>query len=60
MDNLGLVKFAKSKIGTPYVYGMKGSLLTEEKYEQLRAMYGDLVWKVTERKSEKYVLTAQA
>ena len=53
MDNLGLVKFAKSKIGTPYVYGMKGSLLTEEKYEQLRAMYGDLVWKSDRKKIGK-------
>ena len=53
LDNLGLVKFAKSKIGTPYVYGMKGSLLTEEKYEQLRAMYGDLVWKSDRKKIGK-------
>lgn len=45
MDNLGLIKFAENKIGTPYVYGMKGSVLTTGKYEQLRGIYGDLVWK---------------
>ena len=43
--NLELVKFCYSKLGTPYVYGMKGSVLTVEKYNQLRALYGDLVWK---------------
>ena len=26
-----LVKFAQSKLGTPYVYGMKGAVLTEDK-----------------------------
>ncbi len=53
MDNLGLVKFVESKIGTPYVYGMKGDVLTEEKYEQLKAMYGDLVWKSDQKKIGK-------
>ena len=28
MNNLTLVDFAKSKLGTPYVYGMKGDVLT--------------------------------
>ena len=53
MDNLGLVKFVESKIGTPYVYGMKGGVLTETKYEQLKAMYGDLVWKSDRKKIGK-------
>ena len=39
-----LVAFAKSKLGTPYVYGMKGAVMTLEKYNQLKSMYGDLVW----------------
>lgn len=60
MDNLGLVKFVESKIGTPYVYGMKGGVLTETKYEQLKAMYVTWFGKVTKRKSEKYVLTVRA
>lgn len=53
MDNLGLIKFAESKIGTPYVYGMKGSVLTTGKYEQLREIYGDLVWKSDRNKIGK-------
>ena len=39
-----LVVFAKSKLGVPYVYGMKGTVMTLEKYNQLKATYGDLVW----------------
>lgn len=53
MDNLGLIKFAESKIGTPYVYGMKGSVLTAGKYERLRGVYGDLVWKSDRNKIGK-------
>lgn len=42
--NLGLVKFVKTKLGTPYVYGMKGSVLTLAKYNSLKAQHGNLVW----------------
>ncbi|MBR4114284.1 MAG: C40 family peptidase [Anaerotignum sp.] len=44
MTNRELVTFAKSKLGTAYVYGMKGDVLTEKKYEQLKILFGDLVW----------------
>lgn len=44
MTGQELVAFAKSKLGTPYVYGMKGAILTEKKYEQLKLLYGSLVW----------------
>ena len=44
MTNYELVEFAKSKLGTPYVYGMKGSVMTLAKYNQLKQMYGNLVW----------------
>ena len=44
MTNRELVLFAKGKLGTPYVYGMKGDILTEKKYEQLKILFGDLVW----------------
>ena len=44
MTNKELVLFAKSKLGTPYVYGMKGDVLTEKKYERLKILFGDLVW----------------
>lgn len=41
-----LVKFARSKIGTPYIYGAKGEVLTKEKFDYLQKTYGiDYVWK---------------
>lgn len=41
----GLVEFCKSKIGTPYIYGAKGELMTAEKINTLRNMYGsNAVW----------------
>lgn len=41
----GLIEFAKSKIGTPYVYGAKGTVLTLEQIRTLRRMYGsNCVW----------------
>lgn len=39
-----LVKFAYSKIGTPYVYGMRGKKMSEDDYKRLKKQYGDLVW----------------
>ena len=39
-----LVAFAKSKLGVPYVYGMKGTVMTLAKYNELKAFYGALVW----------------
>ena len=39
-----LVAFARGKIGTPYVYGMKGKLLTQKTYDRLRILFGPLVW----------------
>jgi len=40
-----LVEFARSKIGTPYIYGCKGEVLTQEKYDYLQKTYGtDYVW----------------
>lgn len=43
-NNHNLVAFAKTKIGTPYVYGCKGAILTETVYNYLKASYGDYVW----------------
>ena len=42
--NLGLVEFAKSKLGTPYVYGAKGQMLTQAEYNRLKKAYGNFVW----------------
>lgn len=41
----GLIDFCKSKIGTPYVYGAKGQLMTAEAINNLRDIYGsNAVW----------------
>lgn len=40
MNNLELVRFAESKIGTPYVYGMKGTVMTEKQFNELQSRYG--------------------
>lgn len=44
MTGQELVAFAKSKLGVPYVYGMKGAVLTEANYNKLKHIYGDLIW----------------
>lgn len=44
MTGKELVAFARSKIGTSYVYGTKGEILTKEKYDWLKKQYGSLVW----------------
>lgn len=45
MTNKELVAFAKSKLGVPYVYGMKGAIMTLAKYNALKAQWGtDCVW----------------
>ena len=50
MNNLTLVDFAKSKLGTAYVYGMKGDVLTAKKYDQLKILFGPLVWESDRKK----------
>lgn len=44
MNGEELVAFAKSKLGVPYVYGMKGKVMTEALYDSLKKTYGNLVW----------------
>ena len=39
-----LVAFCRSKLGTPYVYGMKGSVMSAARYAELKRQYGKLVW----------------
>lgn len=48
-----LVAFAKSKLGTPYVYGMKGEVMTLAKYNYLKSLYGDYVWDIDKSKVGK-------
>lgn len=50
MTNRELVLFAKSKLGTAYVYGMKGEVLTFEKYKQLTLLFGGLIWESDRKK----------
>ena len=44
MTGAELVAFARSKIGTPYVYGMKGAVMTLANYNYLKGQYGKMVW----------------
>ena len=44
MTGMELVAFARSKIGTPYVYGMKGTVMTLANYNYLKNQYGKMVW----------------
>ena len=44
MTGKELVAFCRSKIGTPYVYGMKGKVMTEQNYTFLKNTYGKMVW----------------
>lgn len=48
-----LVAFAKSKLGIPYVYGMKGKVMTEALYNRLKQTYGDLIWDSDKQKIGK-------
>lgn len=50
----GLANFGLSKIGTPYVYGMKGQVLTKAKFVELQKMYGaSYVWNTDANKIGK-------
>ena len=50
----GLIEFAKSKIGTPYVYGAKGTIMSLEQIRELRRMYGsNCVWYSDDNKAGK-------
>ena len=50
----GLINFAKSKIGTPYVYGAKGAVMSLNQIRQLRNMYGtSCVWNSDDSKAGK-------
>lgn len=44
MTGKELVAFCRSKLGTNYVYGMKGKVMTEPNYNYLKKQYGKLVW----------------
>lgn len=43
MTGMELVAFARSKIGTPYVYGMKGTVMTQANFNYLKGKHGKYV-----------------
>lgn len=50
----GLIEFAKSKVGIPYVYGAKGKVVSLEQIRELRRMYGsNCVWYSDDNKAGK-------
>ena len=44
MTGQELIKFCESKLGVNYVYGMKGAVMTTNKYNMLKQMYPVAVW----------------
>ncbi|AMJ40710.1 C40 family peptidase [Anaerotignum propionicum] len=54
MTGQELVAFARSKLGTPYVYGMKGTVMTRTNFNYLQGQYGKkCVWDSDESKVGK-------
>lgn len=51
----GLVSFAKSKIGTPYVYGTKGEVLTQDKINWLASSYPSTFTSSYIKKAKKFI-----
>ena len=50
----GLIDFAKSKVGTPYIYGAKGEVITLDRIRELRRTYGsNCVWYSDDNKAGK-------
>lgn len=54
LTNIGLAEFIKTKLGTPYVYGMKGTVMTQANFNYLQERYGvKNVWNSDENKVGK-------
>ena len=43
MKSTDLVRFCESKLGTNYIFGMKGHVMTLDRFNMLRRMHGDAV-----------------
>ena len=50
MTGAELVAFARGKLKTPYVYGMKGAVMTAANYAYLKRAYGNYVWESDRKK----------
>lgn len=53
--NLELVRFCESKLGTPYVFGMKGEKLTRERLNELCRQYPSMFKEQYRQKAEKFI-----
>jgi predicted Abi (CAAX) family protease len=53
----GLAEFALSKLGTPYVYGAKGSdgIFTEAKFNSLSKSYPKMFTPIYKMKAKKFI-----
>lgn len=54
LTNIGLVEFVKTKLGVPYVYGMKGTVMTLANFNYLQERYGPkMLWDSDRKKVGK-------
>lgn len=51
----GLVEFVKSKVGTPYVYGAKGEVMTESRIQQLKKENPSMYTSTYVAKARKFI-----
>ena len=51
----GLVEFVKSKVGTPYVYGAKGEVMTEARIQQLKRENPSMFTSTYVAKARKFI-----
>ena len=60
MTGQELVAFAKSKLGVPYVYGMKGKVMTEAIYnDSVKVFSQKQIWPFGSRQSTGYDIRQQ-
>lgn len=50
MTGAELVSFCRSKIGTPYLYGAKGEMVTKDDFDDLQKRYGKVMVPTTDAK----------
>lgn len=52
---INFVNIVKSQVGKPYVYGMKGDILTQKKLESLRVTYPSMFTKTYYNKAKAFI-----
>lgn len=53
LTNIGLAEFVKTKLGTPYVYGAKGKVLTQDQFDYFKKNYSQYTPLTDEKKIGK-------